>query len=148
MHTVGQAITGPTPITDITAHQQWMIGCQTRSSTGEVHMDTDKKPHAVCPTCQYTDTDTKCALQLRCGGWYHQRCNPIPNSTVCTACHQNNTAEQLNAIAPLSPVELAHLNDAKSKALLPATPHRRGDYAFVRYKRPAKSYTSNDAAKC
>ena len=111
--TVGQTIVGPTPITDITAHQQWMIGCQTRSSTGEVHMDTDTKPHAVCPTCQYTDTDTKCALQLRCGGWYHQRCNPTPRSTVCTACLPSDATAQLNSIAPLSPVELAHLNDAK-----------------------------------
>ena len=113
--TVGQTIVGPTPFTDITAHQQWMIGCQTRSSTGEVHMDTDTKTHAVCPTCQFTDTDTKCALQTRCGGWYHQRCNPTPRSTVCTACLPRNATAQFNNTAPLTPDELAHLNDATGR---------------------------------
>jgi hypothetical protein len=84
-----------------------------RSSTGEIHIDSDRRPHTVCPTCNFTDTDAKCALQIRCEGWYHQRCNPIPASTVCLACQASVTPTPPTTTTPLSPTELTHLNDAR-----------------------------------
>jgi hypothetical protein len=53
--TTHSSATGPTPMTVIAAHQQWMISCHKRNTNGEIRVETDRKPHAVCPTCNFTD---------------------------------------------------------------------------------------------
>ena len=89
-----------------------MISCYKQTSNGGVIIDTDKRSHAVCPTCSFTNTDAKCTLALKCcEGWYHKRCNPNEKSTMCTACQNDNTATLRFAIAPLTMNEFNHINN-------------------------------------
>jgi hypothetical protein len=111
--TTHYSVTGPTPITEITAHQQWTISCQKRNTNGEIRVETDRKPHAVCPTCNFTDTDAKCLLTLRCEGWYHKRCNKNANSIACRACQEYDPIATLATTAPLTTTEHNHLNNAR-----------------------------------
>jgi hypothetical protein len=85
---------GPTPLTVLDNHQQWMISCHKKSSNGDITIDIDTQAQAACLTCSFTNTGAQCTLALNCEGWYHKRCNINKENTMCTLCHSDNTAPE------------------------------------------------------